>query len=106
MASGRLGTADLAATTNTTLYTVPANTFSVLTVSICNRGTTSVTIRIAVAVTSTPGNDEWYEYDTVVPAKGVFERTGLVVDATKKVIVYSSGASVTAIAHGIETSTV
>lgn len=106
MASGRLGTADLTATTNTTLYTVPANTFSVITVAFCNRGTTSATVRLAVALTTTPGNDEWYEYDTVIPAKGVVERTGLVVDATKKVIVYSSAASVTAIAHGIETSTV
>ena len=105
MASGRLGTADLAATTNTSLYTVPATTFTVATVSICNRGSTSVTIRLAVSTSTSPTGDEWYEYDTVVPAKGVFERSGLVLDAAKKIIVYSSAASVTAIAHGIETPT-
>jgi hypothetical protein len=37
----------------------------------------------------------------------VLERTGLVIDATNKYLVaYSSNTSVTAIAYGIETSTV
>lgn len=37
MPTGRLGTANLVAVTNTTVYTCPANTFAVATVSICNR---------------------------------------------------------------------
>ena len=44
MASGRLGKADLVASTDTVVYTVPADTFTVATVSICNRGNQVVTI--------------------------------------------------------------
>ena len=64
MATGRLGVADLSAATNTTLYTVPASTFSVVTVSILNRGATAATIRLAVASSATPADSEYLEYDT------------------------------------------
>jgi hypothetical protein len=105
MATGRLGTADLAAATNTTVYTCPADTFAVLTVSVCNRGSTAATIQIAICDTSTPGNDEYLEFDTSLSAKGVLERTGIVLDAGKLLVVRSSAVSVTAVAYGIETAT-
>jgi len=54
MATGRLGTADLAAATDTTLYTVPADTFSVITLSVCNRNASSAKIRVAVSASATP----------------------------------------------------
>ena len=106
MATGRLGTADLAAVTDTTVYTCPSSTFAVLTVSVVNRGTSDVTIRLAVCDTSTIGNDEYIEYDTTLSAKGVLERTGIVLDAGKLLVVRSSATSVNAVAYGIETSTV
>lgn len=105
MATGRLGAADLSAATNTTVYTVPATTFSVVTVSVCNRGSSTATVRIAVAATSTPTGAEWLEYDSSVLAKGVLERTGIVMDAGKLLVVYSSNASVNAVVLGIETAT-
>jgi len=83
MATGRLGVADLSAATNTTLYTVPTSTFSVVTVSILNRGATAATIRLAVAASATPADSEYLEYDTSLSAKGVLERTGIVIDAGK-----------------------
>lgn len=106
MATGRLGAVSLSAATNTTLYTCPETTFTVLTVSLCNRGSTTVTARIAVASLDTPTDAEFIEFDTQITANGVLERTGILLDAGKKLVVRTSAASVSAVAYGIETLTV
>jgi hypothetical protein len=105
MATGRLGVADLAAATNTTLYTVPASTFTVLTVSLCNRGASAANIRIAVSASATPADSEYIEFDVSLAAKGVLERSGIVLDAGKLLVVRSSAVSVSAVTYGIETAT-
>jgi len=105
MATGRLGTLDLAAATNATLYECPADTFGVVTVSVCNRSSSTAAIRVAICDTATPGDDEYIEFDAQVLAKGVLERTGIVVDAGKFIVVRSDTTSVTAVCYGIETAT-
>lgn len=102
MASGKLGGADLAATTNTTLYTVPASTTASFSVNFANRNTASVTVRLAIGTSATPTATDWVIYDTVVDENGSLERTGLVLGAANLVVVYSSTANVTATVYGYE----
>ena len=106
MPTGLLGQAALTAITNTSVYTVPTNTFTVFGVSVSNRGTPAVTIRMALAALSTPTNAEWIEYDVTLDANGVLERTGLMMNAGKQLVVYTSGSQVSVSVFGIETSTV
>ena len=106
MATGTLGQAALAATTNTTVYTVPATTFTVLSLAVVNRGTTTVSVRVALAAASTPTSAEYIEYDAQIGPGGTLERTGIMMDAGKLLVCYASNANVSVSAFGIETSTV
>lgn len=108
MATGRLGTANITTTSNTTVYTVPASTFSVVSVNVVNRSSSaSANIRIAVASSATPSVDEYIEYDSALVANGVLERTGIVMDAGKLIVVQTPTATPTlsVMVYGIETST-
>ena len=105
MATGRLGTSALSATTLTTVYTVPTGSYAVCNVSFTNTTTSAVTIRLAMASTSTPSASEYIEYDTTIVPKGVFERTGLVLQAGLNLVAYSSASNINVNVYGIETST-
>jgi hypothetical protein len=59
-------------------------------------------VRLAIASTGTPSNSEWLEYDTVLPANGILERTGLVAQATKNVVVYFSTSNGSVSVYGFE----
>lgn len=87
MPTGRLGTpANLVAVTNTTLYTCPANTFAVATVSICNREVTFAVTNKALTsniATLTTGSAHGLATNTQVEIKGVgapFDGTFTITD--------------------------
>jgi hypothetical protein len=105
MSNGVLGASDLSAATDTIVYSVPTDTFAVITINVVNRGASTCTIRIALATANTPNNSEYIEYEAQVLPGGVLERTGVVVEADRNVIVRSSAANAGAMVYGLETAT-
>jgi len=106
MATGRLGVFAIPAAANTTVYTAPVGVYSICNVSVTNRNASStITLRVALSASATPNPEEWIEYDTIVIPNGVYERTGLVLQAGLNIVVYSSTANVGCTVYGIETPT-
>jgi hypothetical protein len=109
MASGRLATPILVGNVlgvNTLVYTVPIGTYTVCTLSLTNTTTSAVTVRVALTTSAaSPGAAEYIEYDTVIAGKGVFERTGMVLQAGMNIVgVSDTNAALAATVYGIETS--
>jgi hypothetical protein len=107
MATGRLGNLSPVGSFggSTPAYTVPTGYYTVANISFTNTNSTSVTIRLAMATTTSPQSQEYIEYGTTIVANGVFERTGLVMQAGMNLMAYCSGTGVNVTVYGIETST-
>ena len=107
MASGKLGAFDLSSSVLTPAYTVPTDNFTVASLSICNRGNQAVTVRVAIQDQGgSVGLKDYIEYGTEILAKGVLERTGILMSVGQILYVWASGPNVSAVVFGIETSTV
>jgi len=94
MASGRIATVDMPAGVNTVLYTMPVGVILVLTVGICNRNSSDVKIRLAFTDGGDLTDADYLEYDTIVRANGVFERTGIALAGEQVLIGYSDKENV------------
>ena len=108
MATGLLGQSAPSASTYTQVYAVPVGYFTALSIAVLNRAATQTSIRIALTGTvapAAPSNSEFIEYDTIIGGNGVLERTGIMLSASKYVVVYASTANVSVSVFGIETST-
>lgn len=103
--AGRLAAEDLASGTLTTVYECPTDTYTVASVSFCNRGSNPTTLDLAIADLDTPANGEYLEFQTELLPKNILERTGLVLSAGQKIVTRSSQANISCVAFGIETST-
>jgi hypothetical protein len=107
MATGRLSGTDLTTTGATSVYTCPVSTFSVVSVSICNRTASAVTVSLALTTTgSTPATTDYLEFGASLTANGVVERTGIVMSAGNQLVVTAgTGNALSVIVVGIETAT-
>jgi hypothetical protein len=107
MATGRLSGTDLTTTGATSVYTCPVSTFSVVSVSICNRTASAVTVSLALTTTSsTPATTDYLEFGASLSANGVVERTGIVMSAGNQLVVTAgTGNALSVVVVGIETAT-
>lgn len=102
-----LGQSNPAATTATSLYTVPASTSTVVSsISICNLASSSATYRIAVRPAGASlANQHYLAYDVTVGASDTTIITvGLTLATTDVITVYSSTANLSFAAFGSEIS--
>ena len=99
-----LGQSIPAATTNTTLYTVPASTSAVCsTLSVCNQGV-STTIRVAIRPAgATLATSQYIIYDAAVSANDtLFFTLGVSLATTDVVTIYAGTANVSFSLFGSE----
>jgi hypothetical protein len=102
-----LGQQTPAATTATTLYTVPSSTSTVVsTINVANLGAASATFRIAVRPAGESlVNKHYLVYDATITATDAVSLTlGITLAATDVLTVYASTATVSFSAFGSEIS--
>ena len=104
--SGIMGRIDMPAATWQTLVSAPsAGRMKAVTVNITNRNITSTQVRLCIASNPvSPAAGDYIEYNYLLAASSVLERTGILIDSGKGVGVYTSTTGVSAVAHGIEDS--
>ena len=110
MANGILGSVDLASAAYTEFYEVPTDTFVVATVAFVNKTASPVTVRLAATKPSNPSPgipaaDDYLEYEAEILPGGVLERTGIVLEAGRRLFARSSSANTVVMVYGIETAT-
>jgi hypothetical protein len=106
MASGRLAAINPTSLAQTTIYSAPADTYSVVTIHVFNNGSTNTTLDISIVNTSgdNPVNPtDYIEYKTVLEAGSQMERTGIVLGSGQTVKCFVSGSDVGIQVWGIET---
>ena len=102
MASGKLGTANLAAGADTLVYTVPASSVATINIRVANRNSTTVAIRVAIGTGASPDAADYIDYDLPLAANSILEDTGIVCGAGEKLWVRSDVSNVSVRVHGFE----
>ena len=102
MSLKKLGAVSPSATTNTLLLEVASGKEVVCNVSLCNRNSSAVTIRLYNAEADTPGVEDALEYDYSLAANASMQRTGIHAQAGQHIVVYASGTGVSFVCDGLE----
>lgn len=100
-----LGQSNPTASTNTTLYTVPAGNSAVAsTLTVCNQSGTLANFRVAVRPAgATISSQHYINFDTQVPANDLIALTlGMTLAATDVVTVFANTATVSFNLFGTE----
>ena len=100
-----LGQSNPSATTQTTLYTCPASTQTVVSsLVVCNQAATSATYRLAIRKNAATLDASMYiVYDATIGANSTVAYTlGITVDAADLITVYASSATMSFTAFGSE----
>ena len=100
-----LGQSAPSATTDTTVYTVPASTQVVISsIVVANRGAAATTFRIAVRPNgATLATSHYIAFDTAIAANDVVALSlGLTVDAADVIGVFAGNANLTFSLYGTE----
>jgi glucose-6-phosphate dehydrogenase assembly protein OpcA len=102
-----LGQQNPSATTNTTLYTVPASTSTVVsTITVCNRSATSTSFRVAIRPAGAAiSNEHYIYYDVAIAGNDTFAATlGITLATTDVITVYATLATLSFNLFGQEIS--
>jgi hypothetical protein len=100
-----LGQSAPSATTNTSLYTVPADTQALIsTLVICNRANTAASFRVACRPAgATLANQHYINFDVAIASNDSINLTlGISLAATDVLTVYGSSANLSFTAFGSE----
>jgi hypothetical protein len=100
-----LGQSAPSATTDTTIYTVPAGTQTIIsTISVCNRSQGEVLFRIAVRPNGASlANEHYIAYDSkVAGSDSTFITVGVTADAGDVISVYAGSANLSFSVFGSE----
>jgi hypothetical protein len=101
-----LGQYDMPATTEEVIYTATAVQAVVSSIVVCNRNATGITFRVSISVGGGATNPKDYlYYDVACPANDTFIATvGFTMGAGDVIRAYTSSASVSVSAFGVEIS--
>lgn len=102
-----LGQQNPIATTNTTLYTVPVSTSTVVsTITVCNRSSTATSFRVAIRPAGASiSNEHYIYYDVAIAGNDTFAATlGITLATTDVITVYATLATLSFNLFGQEIS--
>lgn len=100
-----LGQSEPSAATSTDLYTVPSATETIVsTITVCNQSSTATSFRISVAPAgATLATTQYLYYDVAIAGNDTFAATlGITLEATDKIRVYATLATLSFSAFGME----
>ena len=102
----RLGAKVVIAATDTLLYQCPTGKSAVVNITVCNRGATGRTIRIAHTIDGAGiigvATEDYLLYDAPIQANGSVNIMGITMAQLDSVMVRANHADVNFVAHGSE----